>query len=258
MPLHIRPRASNNTPSLFTYSGGTRSPVSRTDFTVDIRILECFHQSQHLIHTPAHWQVVDGDLAHNTHFIDDEQSSGRGNMSLVFITSQCQYRHPRHNHTSGQHLHQDHLQWEHRNLWISFLTGLRSMVSWRFQYRPDHTINKRWKENDGDENMVVMARSSWKWWPTARMVEVVPPHEESWPKPNARISSLWTQLQARHWSHGTLSRDRWMQWSQWGTRICTVCKRRVFVGGALVSHQSHTWNPWDRRTESSICLWITY
>lgn len=51
-----------------------RGPASRAHFTVSLHKLEGPHQTQGLVHTAAHWQVVDAHVLHHTIWINDKQS----------------------------------------------------------------------------------------------------------------------------------------------------------------------------------------
>lgn len=61
---------------------GARSPLSRTDFSELVSVLECLDQSQDLINVPAHRQVTDGDVSQDTVSINDV--SGSVGNSLIF------------------------------------------------------------------------------------------------------------------------------------------------------------------------------
>lgn len=53
----------------------TRSPISRADFPMFIRILESLNKSQSLIYGSSDWQIIHRNLSQNSLVVDDKQAT---------------------------------------------------------------------------------------------------------------------------------------------------------------------------------------
>ena len=58
-----------------THSVGTGVPSFRAHLAMDVGVLESLDQPQHLIHRPAHLDVVDHGTTQDTLLVNDEQRS---------------------------------------------------------------------------------------------------------------------------------------------------------------------------------------
>merc|ERR1719378_669911 len=55
----------------------SRIPSSRTNFTMLFHKLKRLDQAQCFVHRSAHWKVVDRDLAHNSFWVNDKETTKR-------------------------------------------------------------------------------------------------------------------------------------------------------------------------------------